>query len=75
MSANETEQVDPEVAEVLAMIDEEVTLYLARAGISPADLDAMWRRSVEKWANDPDPVVAAFGRSMQRTPKSQEKKP
>jgi hypothetical protein len=61
---DENEELDPELAEMLNMTDEQVTLYLARAGISPEDMDAMWRRSCEKWAADPNPDVADFGRSM-----------
>lgn len=61
---DEANTVDSELEEVVAMSPEQVTLYLARAGISPEDMDAMWRRSCEKWAADPNPDVADFGRSM-----------
>lgn len=40
---DETEVVDQELEKILEMRPEQVTLYLARAGISPEDMDAMWR--------------------------------
>lgn len=51
--------LDKDLEETLAMTPEQITLSLARSGISPCDLDASWEKCrkmfIETTGEDPGP--------------------